>query len=63
MSQSIYSCAPPLNNGSIFSYMMRNTYDLQEELMSHGDSLEVLEPPELKILIKEKLRKALELYK
>lgn len=48
---------------SIFSYVMRNTYDLQEELMSHGDSLEVLEPPELKILIKEKLRKALELYK
>lgn len=47
---------------SIFSYMMRNTYDLQEELMSHGDSLEVLEPPELKILIKEKLRKALKLY-
>lgn len=48
---------------STFSYVMRNTYDLQEELMSHGDSLEVLEPPELKILIKEKLRKALELYK
>lgn len=47
---------------SIFSYTMRITYDLQEELLSHGSSIEVLEPPELKVIIKEELRKALEQY-
>lgn len=47
---------------SIFSYRMRLTYDLREELLSHGSAIEVLEPPELKILIQEELRKALEHY-
>ena len=47
---------------SIFSYRMRLTYDLREELLSHGSAIEVLEPAELKVLIREELRKALEQY-
>jgi hypothetical protein len=48
---------------SIFSYFMRITYDLKEELMSHGASIEVLEPPELKTLILTELQQALNNYK
>ncbi len=47
---------------SIFSYWMRITYDLKEELMSHGSSIEVLEPPELKALIRTELEQALKNY-
>lgn len=48
---------------SIFTYRMRLTYDLREELLSHGSAVEVLEPPELKTLIRDELEKALALYK
>ncbi len=47
---------------SIFSYKMRITYDLKEELMSHGASIEVLEPKELKTLIRTELERALKHY-
>ena len=47
---------------SIFSYTMRITYDLKEELMSHGASIEVLEPKELKTLICNELEQALKNY-
>ena len=47
---------------SIFSYKMRITYDLKEELMSHGASIEVLEPKELKTLIRTELEQALQNY-
>ncbi len=47
---------------SIFSYKMRITYDLKEELMSHGASIEVLEPKELKTLIRTELEAALKNY-
>ena len=47
---------------SIFSYKMRITYDLKEELMSHGASIEVLEPAELKTLIRTELEQALKNY-
>lgn len=47
---------------SIFSYKMRITYDLKEELMSHGASIEVLQPPELKTLIRTELEQALRNY-
>ncbi len=47
---------------SIFSYKMRITYDLKEELMSHGASIEVLEPAELKTLIRTELQEALKNY-
>jgi predicted DNA-binding transcriptional regulator YafY len=47
---------------SVFTYQMRITYDLREELLSHGSSIEVLEPLELKLMIKNELSKALEQY-
>ena len=50
------------DNYSLFSYMMRITYDLKEELMSHGASIEVLEPKELKTLIRTELEQALKNY-
>ena len=48
---------------SIFRYKMHNTYDLRERLLSHGSSVEVLEPPELKAQIIDELKKSLENYK
>ena len=50
------------DNYSIFSYRMRVTYDLKEEIMSHGASVEVLEPKELKTLIRNELEQALKNY-
>lgn len=49
-------------NYSIFTYWMRITYDLKEEIMSHGASVEVLEPAELKTLIRSELEQALKNY-
>lgn len=48
---------------SIFTYRMRNTYDLRERLLSHGSSIEVLEPAELKTQIISEIKKSLENYK
>ena len=48
---------------SIFTYRMRITYDLKEDLMSHGATIEVLEPQELKTLIRTELQQALNNYK
>ena len=50
------------DNYSVFSYRMRVTYDLKEEIMSHGASVEVLEPKELKTLIRNELEQALKNY-
>ena len=50
------------DNYSVFTYKMRITYDLKEELMSHGASVEVLEPQELKTLIRTELEQALNNY-
>ena len=47
---------------SVFTYRMRITYDLKEEIMSHGASIEVLEPQELKTLIRTELEQALKNY-
>jgi len=47
---------------SLFTYKMRITYDLKEELMSHGASIEVREPLELKALIRNELQQALSHY-
>ena len=47
---------------SLFSYKMRITYDLKEEIMSHGASIEVVEPVELKTLIRTELEAALKNY-
>lgn len=71
-TQAKYFRALPLHNSqqeevhdnySIFTYRMRITYDLKEELMSHGASIEVLEPQELKTLIRTELEQALNNYK
>lgn len=48
---------------SVFTYRMRITYDLKEEIMSHGASIEVLEPKELKTLICTELEQALMNYR
>ena len=48
---------------SVFTYWMRITYDLKEEIMSHGASIEVLEPKELKTLIRTELEQALMNYR
>lgn len=48
---------------SVFHYNMRITYDLREEIMSHGSAVEVLQPQELKTIIREELRRTLDLYK
>ena len=47
---------------SIFRYKMRLTYDLKEEIMSHGSDVEVVSPPELKAQIVSELKKALASY-
>ena len=47
---------------SIFTFKMRLTYDLREQILSMGPNVEVLSPPELKTQVKEELRKALSLY-
>jgi hypothetical protein len=47
---------------SIFTYKMRITYDLKEEIMSHGATIEVLEPKELKTLICDELERAIKHY-
>ncbi len=47
---------------SVFSFRMRITYDLRQQLLSMGSNIEVLTPAELKMQIREELRKALDLY-
>ena len=47
---------------SILTYKMRITYDLKEEIMSHGATIEVLEPKELKTLIRDELERAIKHY-
>lgn len=49
-------------DGAIFTYKMKITYDLREKILSMGSNVEVLAPAELKMQIKEELRKALGLY-
>ena len=70
-TQAKYFRALPLHNSqqevvhddySIFTYKMRITYDLKEEIMSHGATIEVLEPKELKTLIRTELEQALKNY-
>ena len=48
---------------SIFYYRMRISPDFVEELLSHGARVEVLEPPELRAMMRTELSDALALYK
>ncbi len=47
---------------SIFHYRMRLTYDLKEEILSHGPEVEVVAPRELRLQVAQDLKKALEQY-
>lgn len=47
---------------SIFTYNLRLTYDFVQELLSHGPSVTVLHPAELRATIRENLSKTLSNY-
>lgn len=53
-----------VHNGgyTVFSYKMRITYDLKQQLLSMGSNIEILSPPELKTMIMEELKRALAIY-
>lgn len=48
---------------SIFEYHIKPTFEFEQELLSHGESVEVLEPNDLRERIKSTLQSALEHYK
>lgn len=50
------------DNYSIFSYQLKLNYELVHEIMALGDGVKVLDPPELRLMVTDALRKALELY-
>ena len=50
------------NGFSLFRYRMCNTYDLRARLLSHGSTVEVLEPKELRQQMVRLLREAVEKY-
>ena len=47
---------------SIFTYKLKLNYELAHEILSFGDSVKVLEPPELKAMVVTQLKDALALY-
>ncbi|MDE6038568.1 MAG: WYL domain-containing protein, partial [Paramuribaculum sp.] len=50
------------DNYSIFSYNLRLTPDLVQELLSYGPKLTVLAPAELRAMMVDNLRQALDNY-
>ena len=47
---------------SIFTYQLRLNYELVHEIMALGDGVKVLDPPELRLMVKEALTEALSQY-
>lgn len=47
---------------SVFTYRLKLNYELVHELMSLGDGVTVIDPPELKLMVTNELRKALDRY-
>lgn len=47
---------------SIFEYHMFPTYDFIQEILSHGDKIEVMAPPTLRVRLSDTLKKALKNY-
>lgn len=47
---------------SIFTYMLKLNYELMQEILSLGDAVKVLDPPELKAMVMSKLRSTLTQY-
>ena len=46
----------------VFSYLLRPTYDFVQELLSHGDEVEVLSPDWLRAAMREKVQAMLAHY-
>lgn len=47
---------------SIFTYRVKLNYELVHEILAFGDSVKVLEPPELKVMVMTQLKDALAQY-
>ena len=47
---------------SIFTYQLRLNYELVHEIMALGDAVKVLDPPELRIMVRDALAEALAQY-
>lgn len=47
---------------SIFSYRLQLNYELVHEIIGFGDAVKVLDPPELRVMVTEALRAALQQY-
>lgn len=50
------------DNYSIFTYKLQLNYELAHEILSLGDSVKVLEPKELELMVVNQLREALKQY-
>lgn len=46
----------------LFSYRMRLSHDLVQEILSYGNDIEVIEPRELRIMIIDELQQSLKVY-
>lgn len=47
---------------SIFTYRLKLNYELAHEILSYGDAVKVLEPPELRAMVVTELRNTLQQY-
>lgn len=47
---------------TFFEYFLRPTYDFRQEILSHGDEIEVVSPENFRREIKEKIEKMRNLY-
>ena len=47
---------------SIFEYKLKPTYDFEQEILSHREDVEVLEPVSLRETIKQSIMKMAKLY-
>ena len=47
---------------SVFEYWLKPTYDFEQEILSHREDVEVLEPVQLREIIKESVLKMAKLY-
>lgn len=70
-TQSKYFRALPLHssqkeeihdNYSIFTYQLKLNFELAQEILSLGDAVKVLDPPELKAMVVTRLKEALKQY-
>ena len=48
---------------SVFTYRLKLTGDLVDELMSHTPDIEVMSPPELRAMMRARLASGLDRYK